>query len=110
MAVTPDRRSRLAPWAGLATGMLAAGGQHQGMSNALHFGCGVGQSTDLMVGISALLLIVIGTCISWRALASSEATSARRFVARLSLMAAGLFALMVVWQTLAGFIEPACRP
>jgi len=106
-----DRRSRFAPWAGLAAGMLAALAQHQGVGDTLHFRCGIdAEALDIGVGIGAWCLIAAGAWISWRALADSDDAPARAFASRLSLMAAGLFAVMVAWQTVAGLIEPACRP
>ena len=102
--------SELRPWAGLVAGMLAAGGQHQLVSDALHFDCRLGDG-NLFVGLAALALIALGAWISWRALRAHPASgSARRFVAQMSLMAAALFALLVLWQTMAGFILPSCAP
>ena len=82
--------------------------QHQGIGDALHYRCGPGLNrADLIAGVVALLVMVLGGVVSWRVLrAPPDAT--RRFVAQLSLMAVALFALMVVWQTLAGVIEPSC--
>ena len=109
MSGRPDF-GELRPWAGLIAGMLGAGGQHQLVSDGMHFDCRFGEN-DLLVGIVALLLIALGAWISWRALRAHPAPgSARRFVAQMSLMAAALFALMVLWQTMAGFILPACAP
>ena len=105
----PDFRE-LKPWAGLIAGMIAAGGQHQLVSDALHFDCRFGEA-NMLVGAVALALIAIGAWISWRALrAHPEPESSRRFVAQVSLMAAALFALMVLWQTMASLILPACAP
>ena len=109
MSGRPDF-GELRPWAGLIASMLAAGGQHQLVSDGLHFDCRFGDG-NLAVGIVALLLIVVGAWISWRALrAHPEPESARRFVAQMSLMAAALFALLVLWQTMAGLILPSCAP
>jgi hypothetical protein len=102
--------SELKPWAGLLAGMLGAGLQHQLVSDAMHFDCRHG-GNDLVAGIGALVLIAIGALLSWSALRSHpDPESPRRFVAVMSLMAAALFALMVCWQTLAGWIRPACLP
>jgi hypothetical protein len=100
----------LKPWAGLLAGMAAAGGQHQLVSDAMHFDCRYGRY-DLLVGVAALVLIAIGALLSWSAVRGDrEPGSARRFVAHMSLMAAGLFTVMVLWQTMAGVILPACLP
>jgi hypothetical protein len=98
----------LKPWAGLVAGMGAAGLQHQLVSDALHFDCHYGHY-DLLVGIAALLVIAVGALVSWSSLrAPLDSEPTQRFVARMSLMAVALFALMVVWQTLAGMIVPTC--
>ena len=104
------RRSRLAPWAGMIAAFLGVMVQHQGIGDALHYRCGPAVNrADLVAGAAALLLMAIGALVSWRVLrGDADATGTRRFVAQLSLMAVALFALMVVWQTLAGLIEPSC--
>jgi hypothetical protein len=100
----------LKPWAGLVAGMAAAGLQHQVVSDALHFDCRYGDY-DLPIGLAALVLIVAGALVSWSSLrVRRDARPTRRFVAHMSLMAALLFALMVLWGILAGVILPACLP
>jgi hypothetical protein len=96
-------------WTGLAAAMAGAGLQHQLVSDSLHFDCRYGHN-DLPVGVAALALIAVGALVSWSALRSSDSRSGatRRFVARMSLMAAMLFALMVLWGLMAGAILPAC--
>ncbi len=96
------------PWAGLLAGMGAAGGQHQLISDALHFDCRYG-AANLAVGLAALAVIALGAWISWRSLRQpSDPPASRRFVAHLSLMSAALFALFVGWMTLAGWMLPSC--
>jgi uncharacterized membrane protein YfcA len=108
--VNRPKLSELKPWAGLLAGMLGAGGQHQLVSDSMHFDCRYGDS-DIAIGIAALVLIVIGALLSWSAVRRHpDPESPRRFVAHMSLMAAALFALMVLWQTMAGVILPACLP
>jgi hypothetical protein len=89
---------------------VGAAVQHQGIGDALHFHCGNGMgSANLYAGIAALVMMAIGGLISWRVLrTAAEEPGTRRFVAQLSLMAVALFALMVVWQTLAGMLVPSC--
>lgn len=95
-------------WTGLFAGMFGAGLQHQVVSDSLHFDCRYGDS-NLLVGLFALLVIAIGALVSWSpARAQSNADVTYRFVARMSLMAAVLFALMVLWGLMAGAILPAC--
>jgi len=108
MAVKRPDLAELMPWAGLIAGMLAAGGQHQLVSNALHFDCSFAEH-GLLVGVLALVLIVVGAWLSWRALrAHPRQGSARRLVAQMSLMAAAFFALMVAWQTMGTLMLPGC--
>lgn len=104
------RASRLAPWAGLIAAFAGVMVQHQGIGDALHYRCGPAVNrADLIAGVIALLLMAIGALVSWRVLrADVDATGTRRFIAQISLMAVALFALMVVWQTLAGVLEPSC--
>lgn len=96
-------------WTGLAAAMTGAGLQHQLVSDSLHFDCRYGHY-DLLVGVAMLALIAVGALVSWSSLRSSTSESAatRRFVARMSLMASVLFALMVLWGIMAGAILPAC--
>ena len=102
--------AELKPWAGLIAGMGAAGLQHQLVSDSMHFDCRNGDY-DLVVGLAALLVIGAGGLVSWSAVcAHPDPDSTRRFVAQMSLMAAVLFALMVLWGIMAGAILPACLP
>lgn len=97
------------PWAGLAASMLAVALQHQGIGDALHFSCGFdARAADVVLGVVALVLLAIGALLSWRAL---ETDATRRFAAQTSLGVSALFALMVVWQTIAGIVlVPPCMP
>jgi glucose uptake protein GlcU len=102
--------AELKPWAGLIAGMGAAGLQHQLVADSMHFDCRYGRF-DLVVGAGALLLILIGALVSWSAArAHRDVDSTRRFVAHMSLMAAALFAVMVLWGIMAGAILPGCLP
>lgn len=105
------RWHEFAPWAGLIAGMLAAGGQHQLMSDAERFDCAFGRH-GWLVAILAWALIVAGAFVSWRALRAhrGEPGSSRHFVAQMSLMAAAFFALMVGWQAMAAAMLPGCTP
>ena len=100
--------AELKPWAGLIAGMGAAGLQHQLVSDSMHFDCRYG-GYNLLVGLAALLLIAVGGLVSWSSMrAHPDPESTRRFVACMSVMAAVLFALMVLWGIMAGAILPAC--
>ncbi len=102
-------RIGLKPWAGLIASMGGAGLQHQLVSDSLHFDCRNGDYA-LFVGIVALLLVALGGLVSWSSVRGHQADAAptRRFVAHMSVMAAALFALMVLWGLMAGLILPGC--
>lgn len=104
------RGRRFAPWAGLVGAFVGALVQHQGIGDALHYRCGPGMNdADVVAGAVALLIMALGALISWRALRhEADGTGTRRLIAQVSLMAVALFALLVVWATLAGIIVPSC--
>ena len=103
------RGRRFAPWAGLVGAFVGALVQHQGIGDALHYRCGPGMNdADVVAGAVALLIMALGALMSWRALRNEDGTGTRRFIAQVSLMAVALFALLVVWATLAGIIVPSC--
>jgi hypothetical protein len=112
MVINTSRGTGFAPWAGLIAGMVGAGVQHQGITDALHYGCDLpARRADLGLGLAVMAAIAIGALVSWRALVRAQPDeSTRRFAARLSLIGASLFGLMTLWMTLAGSIEPICRP
>ena len=104
------RHSRLSPWAAAIAGAFAWALQQQLLGDLLHFDCRRGGAwTGLGVGLACVLLIAAGVAIT---LASRQAegwgSATRRFVASVSLMAAGLFVLPVLLGTVAGFILPGC--
>lgn len=104
------RHSRLSPWAAAIAGALAWALQQQVLGDLLHFDCRRGGAwTGLGLGAGCVVLVVAGvatTLASRRADGWGSAT--RRFVASVSLMAAGLFLLPVVLATVAGFVLPEC--
>jgi hypothetical protein len=104
------RHSRLSPWAAAIAGAFAWALHQQVLGDLLHFDCRRGGAwTGLAIGVACLLLIASGVAIT---VASRHANGwggdTRRFVASVSLMAAGLFVLPVLLQTLAGFVLPGC--
>jgi hypothetical protein len=114
--------SSFAPWSGLAAGMLGEGLHHQLLSDALRFDCTRGGALPgLALGIAVLMLMGAGAWVSWASAwhprtrhpgtgprVEDPRDGARHFLACMSLMGASLFAIAVVWQTVAGFIVPAC--
>jgi len=105
----------LAPWSGLVAAATGWALHQQIMSEALHFDCRATEGpVTLWTGVLALLLIALGALVSWRARPRAEArdgpAAVRWFVANMSLMAAMLAALGIVFHMLAGAIVPGCRP
>jgi Mg2+/citrate symporter len=125
----------LQPWAGLFGGVGGWVLHHQLISDALHFDCRSGNAvTTAIAGVVVILAIALAAGWSWsvlrkregdkntNALQDDEALStharqeqqrtadSRAFAARLSLMAAALFALLVGVQTMAGLLLPGCPP
>ena len=102
------RWQRFAPWAGLVGGALAWSLHHQGGSDALHFGCDAHAGVLAAIGgVLALIVAVAGGWISWRA-AATDAPAGHRFVARMTALAAGIFALTIAMQTVASLLVPTC--
>jgi hypothetical protein len=104
------RESRLSPWAAAIAGALAWTVHQQLLGDLLHFDCRRGGAwTGLGVGLACVLLIAAGVAAT---LASRTADgwggATRRFVASVSLMAAGLFLLAVLLGIVAGFVLPGC--
>lgn len=109
------RTSRLTPWAGLMTGMLAEIVHHQLLSDMLRYDCRLGGgNAGLAVGIPALAFIAFGAWVSWMSAARGDPAlphhQTRKFIAQVSLMVAALLAVGIVWQTMATMLVPACAP
>lgn len=115
MAVNRLHSSRLAPWAGLITGMVAEIAHHQVLSDMLRYDCRLGGSTaGLAIGIPALVLIGLGIALSWMSTRGGDPEAphfqTRRFIGQVSTMMAALLAIGIIWQTMATFIVPPCAP
>lgn len=113
MALKPLTRSRLAPWSALVAAALALTLYQQAASGMLRYDCRLGGATSgILGGVIALLLIGAGCWISWASVRDVDPVeptqTARRFVAHLSLMFAGLLSVAVLWQVLATFTVPPC--
>ena len=107
--------SKLAPWAGLITGMAAEIVHHQLLSDMLRYDCRLGGGdAGLVVGIPALALIALGAWLSWASTRGGDPAlphhQTRRFIAVVALMVAALLAIGIVWQIIATMVVPACAP
>jgi hypothetical protein len=101
-----------APWAGFFLGAGAWLLHHQAGSNANYWDCRVGgQAFTIGLGLVCAIVAGAGGLISWAARAPSGGPTAeqnRQFAAMVGAAGAGLFALAIGFQTLAGALVPAC--
>lgn len=102
-------RDRFLPWAGLALGTFGAGLAHQLGSDATFQDCRVGSPLIVIIAaVVGLALVGLGALGSWRVYGAKAETPARRFVAVVSLMACGIFALAIVLPFIAALVIPRC--
>jgi hypothetical protein len=100
----------ITPWAGLGLGALAWALHHQVLADSLRFDCSaVSPPRAIAAVVIALVLCVCGAAVSWAGTrnASGEG-SGRKFVAWMSILCAGIFALAVLMQAMASFTVPGC--
>jgi hypothetical protein len=102
--------AELLPWAGLMAGFLAWGVHQQTLADVLRFDCGAISPTRAVVSaIVALALCVAGAALSWRVVRTGgEAGGGHPFVAWLSILGAGIFALAILMQAMASLTVPGC--
>jgi hypothetical protein len=106
----------LAPWAGWIGGILGWMFTHQTGSDLTQTDC---TKADLPVMLAIAFigaaLVILGALVSlrvWRGLAGDleqPYAGARRFIAATGGLAAGIFLLAIVFQTLSSFIIPQCH-
>ena len=106
---TEGIRDRFRPWAGLGLGTLGAGLAHQIGSAATFQDCRVGSPAIVIVGaIVGLALVAIGALASWRVYGAKDEVPARRFIAIVSVMACGIYALAIMLPCIASMVIPRC--
>jgi len=100
----------LLPWAGLIGGALGWVLSHQIGSTLIQDQCRAGGPlTMALLGLLGLAIAAIGAFFSWRLWRrQDEAQATRTFLAGLGLLAAALFSVAILFQTIAGFIIPRC--
>jgi hypothetical protein len=97
------------PWAGLATGVLAAGIDHQFGSEGMFDHCAsISPIPILLVSVLALAVMFAGTFLSWRVFRNRAEAPARKVVAAVSVGSSALFALAIVLPMIAALMLPPC--
>jgi hypothetical protein len=108
--------SRLTPWAGWAGGLLGWVLSDQAGSDLAQWNCAnAAPPLMLAIGIGGALLVLAGGLVSFRLWrvntgALDEPNSGtRRFIAATGALAAGIFLLAIVFQTISSLIIPQCH-
>ncbi len=99
------------PWAGFVLGAMGLILTHQGGSDSNHDYClGSGAGTVLTLAVLGLLLAGSGAFLSWQLWRRGEhhETAARRFIALVSTMAAGVFSFAILMPVIAALVIPRC--
>ena len=113
MAVSRLQASRFAPWLGLVTALGGETLHHQVLSDMLRFDCRLGHPANGVLGaVVVLAAMALAAWLSWESARTRHVDNphdaTRRFIARLSVMAAALLGVAVLWQTLATVLVPSC--
>jgi hypothetical protein len=107
--------SRLLPWSGWIAGLLGWMLSHQLGSDLAQLDCGRAEPvTMLLIGASGAALAVAGGLLSlsiWRMPAKLDQPHAgtRRFAAGTGALAAAIFLLAILFQTISSFLIPQCH-
>jgi hypothetical protein len=98
-----------APWTGLFAGAAAWAVHHQLGADANMWSCTRANGAfAIATGLICLALAGAGGLVSWQSTTNDPASQYHRFARAVGLMAAALFILALLFQTLAGAIVPAC--
>lgn len=100
----------LLPWAGLIGGGFGWALTHQIGANLVQDRCQAGGPLTLaLLGLLGLAVAAAGAFFSWSLWRKQDAAQATRtFLAALGLLAAALFSVAILFQTIAGFVIPRC--
>jgi hypothetical protein len=112
---TALQRSAITPWTGLGAGALAWIIDHQvGSWLSLGYCHMAGPWLTGGLGAVCIILILIGAGLTWSARRTDDHArgrpETRRFAVAVSMAGAALFGLAILYQSLPGFIVPACPP
>jgi hypothetical protein len=107
-------RKAVAPWAGLFLGAVGWFLNHQAGSDIVFGHCRMGGPLfSGALGLACGLLVVVGGAISWRTRKPGpdvqDGPENHSFAAMVGAGSAALFLLAIAFQTLNGFIVPACE-
>jgi hypothetical protein len=97
------------PWAGLATGVVAAGFAHQFGSEGVFQHC-LSFSPGPLIAVSLIMVAatVVAGLTSWRVLRKDSEAPARKVVAVISVGSAALFVFAMIIPVIAAFMIPPC--
>lgn len=99
-----------APWAGIALGALGLGLAHQlGSDNVFNDCRSASPAVVLIACLAGLVIIAAGAAISWKVWRRHDEGPARKLIASVSLMIAGLFAFALLLPMIASLVLPACH-
>jgi len=101
-------RERLLPWSGFVLGAVAWAVSQQWGSARTNAACLQAWAWQtFLIGLVALVTVIVGGGLSWRARRETEAPPLR-FIAGVSLASAVVFALAILFHTLSTLIIPRC--
>lgn len=102
-------RDRFMPWAGLALGTLGAGLAHQIGADATFQDCRFSSPWIVIAGAALGLLLAAGGALgSWQVYSAEGEGPARRFIAAVSVMACGIYAVAILLPFIASMVIPRC--
>lgn len=107
--------SRLLPWSGWIGGILGWVLSNQTGSSLVQLDCTRAQPLPmLLIGLAGAALAIAGALISirvWRMPGTTDQpyAGARRFIAGTGMLAAAIFLLAILFQTVSSLILPPCH-
>ncbi len=104
-----SRGQRLRPWLALLLPPVAWYAFELGLSSVLKVSCvPVGAWLGITWGVASILVCAVAAALTWRDARKGERTASRPWLAWVSLLLSGVFALAIAFQTLGVLIVPPC--